>query len=192
MLNWLVNSDEIAADIYNKVTLNGTDKWASEAAAMCYSGAGDPFLNLLNTRRDLDVKSLVLVGTPLNQQRSIENTNLETVVTIYGEKDQVFSLINNKLRNFDTTTGKLFNNIPNHAKEIVIELKGIGHEDYFYSSSLFSLDPNDNIKKKASEFIARATARSKDSVDLIYFLNRPGITQENGKYIVDVKEIKYD
>jgi hypothetical protein len=173
--------------------LNGTDKWPSEAAAMCYSGAGDPFLNLLNNKRDLDVKSVVLVGTPLKGERSIENPNLKTIVTIYGENDNIFSLNQYLRKDFSASTGKLFTNNPDPINEIVIKLKDMGHTDYFYDP--LDTSANADIRKKASEFIARATAVAKDKDELNRFLLRTnGVTKDlsTGKFEVDLERVSYN
>jgi len=187
---WLVNTDKIAADIYNKVMAENGDEWPDQSTAMCYSGSGDPFLNLLNQKPELDVKSVVLVGTPLRGDRWIENSNLETVVTIYGENDGIFFWNEILRKDFYAETCKLFANNTKQVNEVVIKLKGIGHTDYFYDPS----DPGFNADKeqKASRFIAEVTYRSKDPEKLRAFLNRAGTTDTNGKYIIDVNKATYD
>lgn len=195
-LEWLLKTEEIAARILQNMTDHYNGVFPEDITGVCYSGSGDPFVYLLNQHPEMDVKSLVLVGTPIRGSRTISNTNVETVVTIYGSEDEVFQRNNEQFRNFydgqhirTTFDGThLFDNNPTNLTEIAIELDGIGH-DYFYDPG--NPRPGDDIRQKSSRFIAKITAIANDRAALIEFLetNSSWIKpdQINNKYIVDLQ-----
>lgn len=197
IVNWCRKTKEMAAQIYDQFVAEYGYAWPSDMTALCYSGSADPFIYLLNEMTRIDVKSIVLVGAPLKKDRWIENANVDNVVTVYGEKDSVFGL-NLPFRmdnDFHPETGALFSENPRKINETVIELKGLGHQDYFYDPK----DPGKNaeVAQKAADFIARVTAKAKDAVGLYEFLLREtggGVTKDNntGKYIVDLDRVTYN
>lgn len=191
--DWCLKTDAIANQIYQKLVETYGTNWPSDMTGLGYSGSGDPFLYMLNNNPQIDVNAIVLVGTPIKGDRWVENTNVDTVVTLYGEKDYVFLNSNQFLRqDFYASKGRLFENNPRQINEVVIKLKDIGHTDYFYDPS----NPGTNavLKQKATEFIARVTALAKDSDALSRFLNDTyGIDRDStGKYVVDLERIIYN
>lgn len=183
---------DVANKIYQNMERQYGQSFPADLTGLCYSGSGDPFIHLLNTKPEIDTSSIVLVGTPIKEDRQILNTNVETVVTLYGENDWIFKGSNSGLRlgtNFQKY--RLFENNPVPVTEFEIEILGIGHRDYFYDPN----NPGDSpeVKQKASRFIAEVTKFSKDKSDLERFLlNNLGITRDlNGKYTVDLDKVVY-
>jgi hypothetical protein len=179
------NSDEVTNKIISNIQAKFSGNYPADMVGFCYSGAGDPFIQAINQQvfdgQYLDVKSVILLGTPIRDSRVIMNTNVETLVTING--DSLFG------EPFKVTDYKIADS-PNIANKFEIVIKNAGHTDYFY-------DPNrptstDGFKMKVSRFIAEVTARSNDTAKLFTLLLRSGITQVNGKYVVDVNEVTYD
>lgn len=195
-IEWLLKADEIASGILQNMNDHYQGVFPEDITSVCYSGSGDPFIYLLNQHPEIDVKSLILVGTPIRGSSTLLNTNVETVVTIYGSEDEVFNRFNTQLRNsydgqhirttFDGT--HLFDNNPTNLTEIAIELEGVGH-DYFYDPS--NPRPGDDLREKSSRFIAQVTALANNRDLLIDFLeNNPAwikLDLINNKYIVDLQ-----
>jgi hypothetical protein len=193
-IEWCLKTEEVAARILQGMNEAYKGVYPPDITSVCHSGSGDPFIYLLNALPSLDVKSVVFVGAPIRGSSQILNTNVETVINIYGENDDVFRKFNNKFRDdFDGT--HLFDNNPGELKEIAIELKGVGH-DYFYDPG----EPRegDDLRKKSSRFIAEITYRANDINRLNAFLGeqilkKAVVYNENGrKYVVDLEKVVYE
>lgn len=186
-----IETQKVAAEIFNSMKAQYGEPLPADITGLCYSGSGDPFLHLLNSKPTLDVNSVVLVGTPIKSGRYIENENVETVVNIFGENDP-FWYANTFARRSSTDDGDyLFRNNPRQINEFAIESKGVDHTHYFYDPNELSGDVE--LKQKASRFIAEITHYANDKEQLKYFLDaNPGVTKDStGKYIVDLDKVVY-
>jgi len=167
-LNWIFKREEIADDIYEQLQDRYGDNFPADITGLCYSGSGDPFIHMINTHPELDVGSVVLVGTPIRADTVITNTTVDNLITIYGsEDDLVFDGFNRALRdgNFDGYT--LFPDGSKPDTKIAIELVGVGH-DYFYDPSE---ENNKEMRQKSSEFIAKITSLANDETLLRNYLD---------------------
>ncbi|MBU0761590.1 MAG: hypothetical protein KKD39_01065, partial [Candidatus Altiarchaeota archaeon] len=169
-------TDEIIAGIDNKFGYS----LPSDIVGLAYSGGGDPLLQALNKRHDIDMKSVVLVGTPLREYRTISNPNIENVIMVQGDRD----IIGKVFHPFE------YNPVP--INEYHIFLKDIDHVSYSYDPNY----PNPNpMAVKAARFVAEMMRLSNDSAKLKSFLgNTAGITFDNGTkmYTVDLTAVRYN
>ncbi|NQT07304.1 MAG: hypothetical protein HQ575_07180 [Candidatus Omnitrophica bacterium] len=193
-IRWCLHTEQVAAEILGALQAKYGTSLPPDMTGVCFSGSGDPFIYLLNANPTIDVNSIVLVGTPLKPERYITNTNVQTVVTIYGDKDTWFDGLNKAFReDFDGT--HLFDNSSLPENKIAIELTGIGHTDYFYDPNKPGDDPElAQLRQKASAFIAKVTAKANDSEELKRFLlQTTGVDydEDNDKYVVDLKKVVY-
>lgn len=179
------NSREVTTKIIYELQNRFNGNYPSDMVGFCYSGAGDPFIQAINEPvfdgQYLDVESLILVGTPIRDDRVIANPNVRTLITING------GLFPGEP--FHTTDYKISDSL-NIQNRIKIVIENAGHSDYFYDP--YKPEGNDAFSIKVSRFIAEVTARSKDMKSLGAFLRKVGTTDPNGKYIVDVSEVTYD
>jgi hypothetical protein len=198
VIDWGYNVEKIAQRIYGNLEAKYGDSFPPNMTSVNYSGSGDPFLHLINDKKDIDINSIILVGTPIRGDRQIENQNVKTVVNIFGEKDWIYSNYNMAARSDTDFDGyHLFKDNPMPINEFAIELKGVGHGDYFYDPTNTSITQEvKELRQKASKFIAEVTWRSKDVVELMRFLSlqeeRGAIKYEGNRYIVDLQKVVYN
>ena len=190
-----VTNDIITDKIVKTIQDKFTEGYPTDLVGLCYSGAGDPYLQAINKQAYdgtfLDVEAVVLVGTPMKfagGKRVIENTNVHTLLNIYGEKDMFKSVI---------PSPDYFEGNANVANIYNFEIMDCGHGDYFYDTNNLSDDPEINeLRQDATKFIAKVTALSRDVVELYAFINKQKLTgaifEVDGVLRVDVKRITYE
>ncbi|MFH0771367.1 MAG: hypothetical protein V1933_01965 [Candidatus Omnitrophota bacterium] len=180
-----LSSDEITDDILNEIDRRFNGNPPADMVALAYSGDGDPLLQALNKRPNLDVKSAVLIGAPLRYGRKITNSNVENVIMIGGSQDFVC----------EAGGGAPFQNFEGSANQIntyKIVLNGIDHCNYTYDPNETNPDP---IAVQSARFIAKMVSLSNDPVRLDDFLLRnAGISYYTalGVYAVNLNEVTYD
>jgi len=188
-----VTSDQITNLIKQKIELDFGPNYSETIVGVCYSGAGDTYIQAINKKdyagEYINVESIVFVGTPLKDDRIIINPNVKTVVTINGEKDRFGSWYINMLPTPDTFTHSPFvENIYN------FEIKECGHNDYFYDR--MGSSDNEAFERASTKFIAKVAALSNDKLHLNEFLNRQyasgAMAVVGNTYKVDVERVIYD
>jgi len=192
MEEWLNKSESVALEILRQIDYG--NPLPTDITAMCYSGGGDPFILAANTWINLDIKSVVLVGAPIRESREIKNSNIETIINIMGENDRGRKFNDWLRRNIETDGWKLFPDTSRPLNQIAIELKGVRHTDYFYDPYSSCDDPDINeLRQKATRFIAEVTHRANEIASLRDFLDRnPGVNKDDtGKYIVDLDKVEF-
>jgi len=192
VIEWCLKTEEIANEIMANLQAEYGYTLPDDMTSLCYSGSGDPFIHLANSNPDMDVNSLVLVGTPIKRNREITNENIETVVTIFGSDDGVFSNSNELLRAGDDTFDgfHFFENNPRPINEIAIELIGVDHLHYFYDPT--NPEGDIELKQKASRFIAEIAHRADDEELLWeYLTSTNGIDFDmlNNVFVVDLERM---
>ena len=194
MEKWVFHEEEVIQKILDGMDFGG--ETPVDITSMCYSGAAQPFITLINREATLDVKSLVLVGTPIRGTTTVTNTNVENVVYIIGEKDDGVKWYNKTAGDgLGRDPWHLFENSPVNLNEFAIELKGMDH-GYFYDPD----NPGDNaeyaeLQQKATRFIAEVTYRANDKEELLQFLlDTEGISYDytEDKYVVDLNRVNHD
>jgi hypothetical protein len=187
-----VTCDEITNLIKKRIEERFGPDYSEEVVGLCHSGSGDPYIQAINKKEYggeyLKVESLVLVGTPLKEDRIIMNPNVKTVVVVNGENDTFGNPFLNMLPTpYHFTHSQWVENIYN------FKIKDAEHEDYFYDPKISS--DNDTFRKASTKFIAKVTALSRDNARLIAFIRDQkayGAIVENGAtYQVDVERIIY-
>lgn len=187
-LSWIVDAlggDQLTHELMNKldqkwVTLNEAQRAAGVTAVM-YSGSTNPFLKALD-QRDYNVSTLIVLGGPTLEgtlyEGTINNSNVQRFINIYGENDFVPLAGGNK--SFTGPNGTPIENIN-------IKILGADHFDYF---------PAPDGSNKVGEFVARlAEAAEAGGSRFERFLNAtPGISYdvESKTYIVSPRELIWD
>jgi len=180
ILSWL---DEVVMSTQIKVAFNEIQRQNASKpfVVLANSGGGEPLLNALAelTANAYSVKTAILVGCPVTTRVLTAQSPLERIINVYGRDDYFLPehLDRNPARFASRLLGiepptisRRFFHQGHDFDTINIELKGIGHDDYFYSNSDIAQGNVTALREKSSDFIAVLTKRSIEGADLETFL----------------------
>ncbi len=156
-----------------------------DLVGITFSGGGDPFIQALNKRPNIDMKSLVFFGSPLKYGRQITNPNVENVISIEGGIDPVVALFGGYFWSFEEN--------PRPLNLFRIVLDGVDHFHYSYDPDPTKHDQGP-LKIKSAKFISKVTQYANDTSALTAFLrNTNGINYDNVRkiYFVNLDEVTY-
>lgn len=181
-----LSSDEVTDDIMREINYKFNGNLPADIVGLAYSGDGDPLLQALNKYPTLDMKSVVLVGSPLKYGRKIMNTNVENVIMIGGDLDYICQAGGGvPFQDFEGSANQL------NTYKIILE--GIGHHNYTYDPN----KPNPNpLTVKAAWFVAETTRRANNKELLDGFINKQmkvgAITYSESLklYVVDLTKVQ--
>ncbi len=187
LYQWLQNQ-KLAQEVTNELVQIRNTQLNHPFVPLAYSGGGRPLLNALanETHNGFGVQTAILVGSPMTEAETlIESPTLSTIVNIYGSND-LFLVATPQ--DGVPSISKHFSSDDHYVQTINIELQGIGHTDYFYSSN----ETPSALKMKACNFIARLTQAALDEQTLGDFLNLLGApysaeTFDDEHYLSEVK-----
>jgi len=180
-------SDELTDKIINGLYEKYGNNLPSDMIGIGFSGSGDPLIQALNKDHAIDMKTVIMLATPLKYDRIITNPNVEIAIMIRGEEDLIPTMGAGFFQDF--------NGSPNEIDTYRMRIKGIDHMEYGYDPNNPNPDPS---KVKAAEFIGQVASRSKDTVKLDNFFNRQiqngSVTYDNNlnEYVVvDLDKVDY-
>ncbi|GEM_PF-2200012 len=174
LFNWFAPL-KLAKEIENTFIQIKKNQPTKPFVPLAYSGAGSPLLLALSdpslNYRDFGIATAVLVGTPFfDVDTTVKTSSLKQIINVYGSDD----LFLNKPSSVPHIS-KRFTHLQHPMETINIELKDIGHTEYFYKSG----DNPTPEQIKASNFIARLTQAARnanDLNDLLFLVGTPTIT----------------
>ncbi|NQT45850.1 MAG: hypothetical protein HQ593_00030 [Candidatus Omnitrophica bacterium] len=184
--NWIKNtylgSDDITYDVLFDINYHFNNNPPPDMVGVAFSGGGDPLVQTLNKRPDIDMKSIVFFGAPFKYNRKITNPNVENVIMIGGTLDLIAE---------QGFTNQNFEGGSHPINTYKIALKGIGHRDYSYDPNNPNPDP---IKVKSARFIAEVAECSNNLTKLRDFLTHSeGIIYNatSNIFTVDLEKVTY-
>ena len=184
VVNWIANaylgSHYLTNDVISGMQSQFNGQIPSNIIGVAYSGSGDPFIQAVNENPSWDVKSIVLMDTPIASGRKITNSHVNNVIMITGMNDLLAGV---------GSINKDFNNNPQPLNVYKIALIGVGHTDFAKQNF------NDPTATKVARFSAYTTALANNQIELENFLNTAeGITYDPGlkMYCVDLGKVSYE
>jgi len=184
IVNWIGNAylggHELTNDVINGMQSQFSGQIPSNMIGVAYSGSGDPFIQAVNENSSWDVKSIVLVDTPIAYGRKITNPNVNNVIMITGMDDLLAGM------------GSIYKDFNNNLQPLdiyKIALISVGHADFANQNS------NDPTAIKVAKFSAYATTLANNKIELENFLNTAeGITYDPSlkMYVVDLSKVTYE
>jgi len=152
---------------------------------VAYSGGFQPLLKAIE-RRGYNVETIVAIGAP-SFKGVINAPQVKRIINVFGEHDLLNPVIRESFKRPDGTAVEVIN----------IELKGVNHagsKGYFATSAEIANDPEMKaLNVRANQFLAELGKAAKEGRVKRFLLDQTtGVTLEDGKYVVDLTEIKLD
>ncbi|MDP3790663.1 MAG: LamG-like jellyroll fold domain-containing protein [Candidatus Omnitrophota bacterium] len=188
-VNWIANaylgSHYLTNDVITGMQAQFNGQIPSNMTGVAYSGSGDPLIQALNENPNWDIKSIVLVDTPIGFERKITNPNVNNVIMIAADGDllSIHGLIS---QGFETN--------PRPLNVYKIVLNGVSHTQFSYDPNNTNPDP---VSVQSARFTAEMAVRGNDTASIRSFLaNQVEIgsikyDSQTKSYLVDLSKVKY-